>query len=228
MTNSNYEDMLAGRPHSGGDPYLFELKMEAQKAKAKLDAVPNEDIPARFEAAKDLFAEGSGPCLIFSPFIIEYGRHVKIGQFSFVNFGATFLDSARITIGDWTAVGPNVQFITDTHPVCPEDRFIPEPEGNLLPFKIVNLAHEINVGDKVWIGAGAIILPGVTIGDGAMVAAGSVVTKDVPERMVVAGNPARVIKPVDDPSVRIDIPEHMARPDLTGLEEELKQWNSNG
>ncbi len=199
MTNANYADMIAGRPHSGGDPYLFELKATAAAAKARLDATSNEDIPARIEASKDLFAEGSGPCLVLSPFNIQYGRHVKIGNWCFVNFGATFLDSNHITLGDFVAVGPNVQFITDTHPIRPEDRFQPAGRGDELPFKVVNLAHPITVGDRAWIGAGAIILPGVNIGEGAMVAAGSVVTRDVPARMVVAGNPARVIKSVDDP-----------------------------
>ncbi len=198
MTNKNYEDMLAGRPHSGGDPYLFDLKHKATTAKAILDAVPNNDIMGRVEAAKGLFAEGSGPCIVLSPFNIQYGRHVKLGKWSFVNFGATFLDANLITLGDFVAVGPNVQFITDTHPLRPEDRLLPAEPGSQLPFKVVNLAHPITVEDYAWIGAGAIILPGVTIGAGAMVAAGAVVTKDVPPRMVVAGNPARVIRSVDD------------------------------
>lgn len=198
MTNKNYEDMMAGLAHSGGDPYLFELKAKASEAKARLDAIPNEDFPARVEAAKDLFAPGSGPAIVLSPFTIQYGCHVKIGSWTFVNFGATFLDANMITLGSYVAVGPNVQFITDTHPVRPEDRFQPPNEGDTLPFRVVNYALPITVGDYVWIGAGAIILPGVTIGEGAVVAAGSVVTKDVAARMIVAGNPARELRSVDD------------------------------
>ena len=198
MTNTNYDDMMAGRAHSGADPYLFELKAQASAAKAKLDAIPNEDFPARIEAAKGLFAEGSGPAMVLSPFTIQYGRHVKIGKWTFVNFGATFLDANMITLGDFVAVGPNVQFITDTHPVRPEERFQPPNEGDTLPFSVVNYALPITVEDYAWIGAGAIILPGVTIGTGAVVAAGSVVTKDVAPRMIVAGNPARKLRSVDD------------------------------
>jgi len=153
MTNKNYEDMLAGRPHDGGDPYLFELKTKAAAAKAKLDAIPNEDFPARIAASQDLFAEGSGPA---------------------------------------------VQFITDTHPVKPEERFLPADGDGPLPFKVVNYAPPITVEDYAWIGAGSIILPGVTIGTGAVVGAGSVVTKDVAPRMIVGGNPARVLRSVDD------------------------------
>lgn len=196
--NKNYADMIAGRSHSGADPYLAKLKTEAREAKACLDAVPNENIQGRIEAAKGLFAEGSGPVLVLSPFTIQYGRHVKIGTWSFVNFGATFLDANMITLGDFVAVGPNVQFITDTHPVRPEDRYQPAQDGDTLPFRVINYALPITVGDYVWIGAGAIILPGITIGEGAVVAAGSVVTKDVAPRMIVAGNPARELRSVDD------------------------------
>lgn len=198
MSNTNYEEMMAGRSHNGGDPFLFELKKNASAAKVKLDAVPNDDFPARAEAAKDLFSEGSGPVIVLSPFTIQYGRHVKFGKWCFVNVGATFLDANMITLGDFVAVGPNVQFITDTHPVRPEDRFLPPEDGDIFPFKVVNYALPISIGDYVWIGAGAIILPGVTIGEGAVVAAGAVVTKNVEPRMIVAGNPARVIKSVDD------------------------------
>lgn len=190
--------MMAGLAHNGGDSALFSMKAEAVAAKSRLDAVPNDDIPARIEAVKDLIAEGSGPAIVLSPFTIQYGRHVKIGKWSFVNVGATFLDANMITLGDFVAVGPNVQFITDTHPIRPEDRFQPPQDGDMLPFRVINYAHPIVVHDYVWIGAGAIILPGVTIGEGAMVAAGAVVTKDVAPRVIVAGNPARVLRSVDE------------------------------
>lgn len=198
MANKNYKEMLAGRIFNGADPHLFELRESAREAKARLDAISNEDFKARIEAAKALFAEGSGPALVLSPFNIQYGRHVKIGSWTFINFGATFLDGNMITLGDYVAVGPNVQFITDTHPVRPEERFLPPNEGDELPFRVANYALPITIGDYVWIGASAIILPGVTIGDGAMVAAGSVVTKDVSARMIVAGNPARELRSVDE------------------------------
>lgn len=198
MKNANYERMLAGLPFNGADPYLFELKKACQDAKARFDTLPNMDIEARVSGITQLFAEDSGPSYIMSPFNIQYGRHVRFGVWSFANFGTTFLDSARITIGDWVAIATNVQFITDTHPVRPEERFLPPADDSPIPYTLVNLAHEINVHDRVWIGAGAIIMPGVTIGEGAMVAAGSVVTKDVPPRMVVAGNPARILRSVDD------------------------------
>ena len=198
MTNKNYEDMLAGHLYSGADPYLYDLKLKASAAKARLDAISNEDIPARIEAVKDLLAEGSGPAIVLSPFNIQYGRHVKLGSWTFVNYGATFLDANMITLGNFVAVAPNVQFITDTHPVRPEERFLPPREGDTLPFRVGCSALPITVGDYAWIGAGAIILPGVTIGEGAVIGAGSVVTKDIAPRMIAVGNPARELRSVDD------------------------------
>lgn len=193
---SAYDDMMAGRPFNGADPSLFERKAKAAEAKARLDLISNDDVPGRVEAGADLFHPDSGPALVFDPFVIQYG-HVKFGAHAFVNFGATFLDSNMIEIGARTFVGPNVQFITDTHPVKPEDRINEAPVGNLWPYTPVCLAHPITVGDEVWIGAGAILMPGVTVGDGAVIGAGSIVTRDIPARMVAVGNPARVIRSVD-------------------------------
>jgi maltose O-acetyltransferase len=190
--------MVFGLPYHGEDAIFDDMKANAAATKSRLDAVSNEDFPARIKVAKDLFAEGSEPAIVLSPFIIQYGRHVKFGKWCFVNYGATFLDSNIITFGDFVAVGPNVQFITDTHPVRPEDRFIPSNEGDTLPFHVVCYGLPITIHDYVWIGAGAIILPGVTIGVGAVVGAGSVVTKDVAPRMIVVGNPARPLRSIDD------------------------------
>ncbi len=202
----NYENMIAGRPFYGTDPELFERKSVAAQAKARLDAVPVTDRDARISAMGELLAPGSGPAMILPPFSIQYGRHVKLGKNTFVNLGATFLDSNNITLGNYVAVGPNVQFITDTHPIRPEDRFLPPVKDSPLPFAVANLALPITVGDYAWIGAGAILMPGVTIGEASVVAAGAVVTKDVPARTVVAGNPARFLRSVDD-YPRVDPPE---------------------
>ena len=189
--------MLAGERYNATDPYFMRLKAAATAAKEKFDQVSNEDVEARIAAGQEYFAEGSGPCLVLAPFVAQFG-HIRIGQWSFVNYGATFLDANYVTLGDYVAVGPNVQFITDTHPVKPEERYAPPEEGDFLPFSVTNYALPITVEDYVWIGAGAIIMPGVTIGNGAVVGAGSVVTKDVEPRTIVAGNPARFIRRVDD------------------------------
>ncbi|MEP4766661.1 MAG: sugar O-acetyltransferase [Roseibium sp.] len=162
-----------------------------------VDAIPPDDMEGRTAALKELFGSMKGAAIIMPPFTIEYGNHIHLGEWVFVNTGASFLDSNSITLGDFTAVGPNVQFITPAHPVKPEDRFQPAPEGSMLPFNVVNIARKITIGRECWIGAGAIIMPGVSIGDGTVVGAGSIVTKSLPDRVVAVGNPARILRTVD-------------------------------
>lgn len=196
---SNYDKMISGALHNGADPVFMELKQKAAAKKAVLDAIPFDDIPARTDALEGLVGSIAGPCLIMPPFTVEYGIHLHLGEWVFINFGATFLDSAPITIGSRTAIGPNVQFLTATHPVRPEERIIPTSDDQFPPFIVMNQALPITIGSHCWIGAGAILMPGIEIGDGAVIGAGSVVTRSVPPRKVAAGNPARILRSVDDP-----------------------------
>jgi maltose O-acetyltransferase len=198
MTMTNYERMLAGLPHYGFDEDLFALQAKGAALKAQVDAIPAEQREERFAALSALFGSTKGYCLVLPPFQVDYGCHIHLGEWVFVNRGSMWLDSAPITLGDRCAIGPNVQFIATGHPVRPEDRFHPAPEGAFPPFNIINTSGAITLGREVWVGAGAIILQGVTIGDGAVIGAGSVVTKSVPPRVVAVGNPARVVKSVDD------------------------------
>lgn len=135
----------------------------------------------------------------------DYGVNTHVGAGCFFNFGCVFLDVAPIRFGDGVLVGPRVQFLTPTHPLNPVDR-ADLWEGGL----------PITVGDNVWIGGGAIILPGVTIGENAVVGAGAVVSKDVPANAVVVGNPARVIKTVSAEDRPSD-PDHQYSPQALGL-----------
>lgn len=128
---------------------------------------------------------------LFPPFYTDCGKNLSIGKHVFLNSGCKFQDQGGITIGDGTQIGHNVVLATLNHSLNPANRkdVIPAP---------------IHIGRDVWIGANAVILPGVTIGDGAVIAAGAVVTKNVPENTVAGGVPARVIKtiPADEESVR--------------------------
>lgn len=120
---------------------------------------------------------------INQPFRCDYGCNIFIGDDFFANFNLTILDEARVTIGDHCFIGPNVSMYTACHPLDANER-------NTL----IEWAEPITIGDNVWIGGSAVILPGVTIGDNVVIGAGSVVTKDVPSNTVVGGNPARIIK----------------------------------
>ncbi|CAI7660968.1 unnamed protein product [Penicillium bialowiezense] len=122
------------------------------------------------------------------PINIDYGTNIKVGSNVFINFNCTFLDTCLVSIGSRTLVGPNVCFFSGTHPLDPDLR-----DGTNGP----ELGLPITVGEDCWIAGNVIILPGVTIGDGCTVGAGSVVTKDVPSCHVVAGNPARILRKIE-------------------------------
>lgn len=194
---TEYEKLLAGKPYNGGDEEIRAKQMAGVTAKAELEKISETDIFAWIQGLAQVFGTMDEPSLILPPFTVSFGKHVHFGKWCFVNRGATFLDDNHITFGDHVAVGPNVQFITATHPLKSEDRIKLKPD-QFPPFEVVNIAHPISVGDFAWIGAGAIIMPGVTIGARAVVGAGSIVTKDVPANMVVVGNPARITKSVDE------------------------------
>ncbi len=122
---------------------------------------------------------------IFAPFYTNFGRFTKIGKNVFINHACSFLDMGGITIEDEVLIGPRVNLVTENHPLIPNDRktLITKP---------------ITIKQRAWIGAAATILPGVTIGENSVVAAGAVVSKDVPDNMIVGGVPARVIKSIND------------------------------
>ncbi len=144
---------------------------------------------------RELFAELIGQELdegfsLFPPFNADYGRNIRVGKNVFINSGCCFQDQGGIEIGDNALIGQQVVIATLNHDLQPDKR------GNMFPVPV-------KIGNNVWIGAKATILPGVTIGNGAVIAAGAVVTKDVPENTVVAGIPARIIKNIQDRRTKI-------------------------
>ena len=195
--SSAYDDMIAGRAYNGAHPSLMAMQAQARARMAALDEVPPDDIAARAPLLKALFGSMAGPCIVKPPFNVEFGCNIHLGNWVFINNGATFMDSALISIGDRAAIGPNVQLVTPSHPVRPEERFTETDPRATPPFVVHNIARPITIGAYAWLGAGVTVMPGVTIGEGGVVGAGSVVTKDVPARMIVAGNPARIIRSVD-------------------------------
>ncbi|KAJ2386261.1 hypothetical protein GGI23_006529 [Coemansia sp. RSA 2559] len=177
--------MLAGEDYRGGDPYLEELRKQARhKAKALVDT---RDDPGQYkEAVCNLLGTVADyKAIIESPVYFDYGCNTHVGKSFYMNAMCVILDCARVDIGDNVMFGPGVHIYTAEHSVDPKIRM-----GGL------EFARPIRIGNNVWIGGNAVILPGVTIGNNVTVGAGSVVNRDVPNNVVVVGNPARIVKHV--------------------------------
>jgi maltose O-acetyltransferase len=180
--------MLAGDPYIADDPVLAEESATALDLMAAYNATSVRQRPLRRQLLETLLGAIGEDTEIRPPLYVDYGTHLTIGARCFANFGLVALDVAAITIGDDVQIGPNVQLLTPTHPVEPEPRR-QKWEG----------AQPIVIGDNVWLGGGAIVLPGVTIGENTVVGAGSVVTRDLPANVVAVGNPARVVRSLEQP-----------------------------
>ena len=182
--------MLAGEPYSSRDPELLEQYHRCRSLLRAFHALDSRDLEARHRILGGLFRHLGEGAWIEAPFSCEYGRYISIGSHSFVNVNCVFADNHHITIGSHTLIGPAVQIYTASHPLPPAER-IPPP-GSPAPY--VTTARPVSIGDRCWIGGGAILLPGVTIGDGTTVGAGSVVTRPLPPNTVAAGNPCRILR----------------------------------
>lgn len=141
----------------------------------------------RKEIMKKLFAEVGECCYIEPPLHTNWGKHVHMGKNVYANFNLTLVDDTHIYIGDYVMFGPNVTVATATHPIEPNLRR-QQAEFNV----------PVHIGDNVWIGAGAVILPGITIGENSVIGAGSVVTKDIPANVVAVGNPCRILREINE------------------------------
>ncbi len=142
----------------------------------------------RFALLKDMFAEIGDGCYIEPPLHSNWGgRHVHFGKDVYANYNLTLVDDTHIYVGDNTMFAPNVTVATAGHPIVPE-----------LRAKGYQYNAPVHIGKNCWIGAGALIMPGVTIGDNTVIGAGSVVTKDIPANVVAVGNPCRVMRPISD------------------------------
>lgn len=180
------EKMLAGQLYLAADEELSEERLKARQLLKKLNDSDPEDIRLRKQVFSALLGEIGNDFWIEPPFYCDYGYNIRAGHQVYFNFDCVVLDVAQVTIGDRCLFGPNVQLYTATHPVNWKVR------GSLLEY-----GSPITIGSDVWIGGGAIICPGVTIGDRSIIAAGAVVTRDVAADVLVGGNPARVIKQLE-------------------------------
>lgn len=179
------EKLDAGLEFCVLDKEVDARKQRAVLGCAKIEAAASED--ERDAAIKELLGSTGGIVNILSGFHCDNGKNIHVGEDFLANYNVTILDIAPVNIGEHCMIGPNTLITTVGHPLSPQGRR-----------KKLAYGKPINIGDNVWIGGGCVILPGVTIGDNSVIAAGAVVTKNVPENSVVAGVPARVIKNIEE------------------------------
>lgn len=180
----NYENLKAGK--------LYKVDKDLQKKLSKcwqilLKLNSTRDNGEIIEICKDLFGSIGDGSQVLPPFRCDYGTHIHIGSGTFINFNVSMVDVGEIKIGSNVLIGPGCGIFTAIHPIDPEIR----ATG-------VEKSKPIIIEDKVWIGGNATILPGVTIGYGSIIGAGSVVTRDIPEMSIAVGNPAKVVRKITE------------------------------
>ena len=188
MTNIERRDL--GLPYIS-DNEVFEEQKKARVLTQKLNTVDRSDFDAIGKIVKELLGKSDG-AFINPPFYCDYGTHIEVGKNFFANYNCTILDVAKVTIGDNCQLAPIVAIYTAGHPVHPDTR---------------NSGYEygisVTIGDNVWIGGNSVICPGVRIGSNTVIGAGSVVTKDIPDWVIAAGNPCRVIREITEEDRRL-------------------------
>lgn len=181
------EKLDAGLEYDFWDEGVNGRKLRAIRICAKLNAMPQDDEAAREPVIRELLgAAGENPS-VGPNFQCDYGLHITVGENFLTNYNVTILDIAPVKIGDYVMIGPNTLITTVGHPLSPLGRR-----------KHLGQAKPVTIGDDVWIGGNVTILPGVSIGSNVVVAAGAVVTKDVPSNCVVGGVPARVLRELEN------------------------------
>ena len=181
---SEREKMLAGELYNALDPELVTARNRARDLCQALNRSREEDVEERRRILQDLFGRGGDTVWMQPPFYCDYGSNIELGERVFFNFNCVVLDVCTVRIGSFTLFGPAVQIYTPLHPLDAQLRRREE------------YGRPIEIGADVWVGGGAIILPGVHIGARAVIGAGSVVTRDVPEATFAAGNPCRAIRSI--------------------------------
>jgi maltose O-acetyltransferase len=180
------EKMLAGELYNALDPDLAASRDLARDLCQALNATREAEQDLRRNLLRQLFGKGGDTVWMQPPFYCDYGWNIELGERVFFNFNCIVLDVCRVRIGDYTLFGPGVQILTPMHPLEAALRRKQE------------FGKPIDIGSDVWVGGGALILPGVRIGSKAVIGAGSVVTRDIPDGVFAAGNPCRVIREITE------------------------------
>ena len=183
MEKTNKEKMLAGEPFCSLDPDLLVEIRRARRLTRLINATTEEQETEREALIRQLFGKVGSKVAINPPFTCDLGYNIHVGENFFANYDCTILDHGGVYIGDNCMLAPKVCIYTIGHPE--------EPEGRAVSTAYCKPVH---IGNDVWVGGSAIILPGVTVGNNVIIAAGSIVTKNIPDNVVVGGNPAKIIK----------------------------------
>ena len=183
---SEYDKLHTGEIYFPGDPEICKEQSACQEKLYDFNLTRPGELKKRTAMLKDMFAEIGEGCYIEPPLHANFGgRHVHFGSRIYANYNLTLVDDTHIYVGDHTMFGPNVTVATAGHPILPE-----------LRDKGLQYNMPVRIGRNCWLGAGVVVLPGVTIGDNAAIGAGSVVTKDIPSNVVAVGNPCRVLRAI--------------------------------
>ena len=185
---TDYEKLHSGEIYDPNNEDIFKEQIKCLDRLYDFNATRPTELEKRAEMLKEMLAEVGENCYIEPPFRSNWGgKHVHLGNNVYFNFNATLVDDTHIYIGDSTLIGPNVTLATAGHPILPE-----------LREKALQFNLPIHIGKNCWLGAGVIVLPGVTIGDNTVIGAGSVVTKDIPSNVVAVGNPCKVLREISE------------------------------
>lgn len=184
--NTEREKMLAGELYDALDPELVAARDHARDLCQTLNATRESDRDVRRAILRSLFGVGGDSVWMQPPFFCDYGANIELGERVYFNFNCVVLDVCPVRIGSFTLFGPAVQIYTPLHPL------------DAIARRGKEYGKPVTIGSDVWVGGGAIILPGVTIGSRAVIGAGSVVTRDVPDGVFAAGNPCRVIREITE------------------------------
>uniref|UniRef100_A0AAV1TK00 Maltose/galactoside acetyltransferase domain-containing protein n=1 Tax=Peronospora matthiolae TaxID=2874970 RepID=A0AAV1TK00_9STRA len=179
--------MLRGELYYSMDPALFKDRQDARKLLKQYNELDGAETPQAQAILSSLLDAKGQDCFVEMPFRCDYGYNIRLGDRVYMNFNCVLLDVCEITIGNRVMFGPNVQLYTATHPLGPKAR----ASG-------YELGKPITIEDDVWIGGNVVVVPGVRIGRGAVIGAGSVVTKNVPLMCVYAGKPAKFVKKIEE------------------------------
>ena len=189
-----YEQMKSGQIYFCTDEALMTLQAECLELQYDYNQTRPSEGEKREALLRKMFAEVGEGCYIEPPLHANWaGRHVHLGKQVYANFGLTLVDDTDIFIGDSCMFAPNVVIATAGHPILPELRGARQLQYNM----------PVHIGRNCWLGAGVIVMPGVTIGDNSVIGAGSVVTRDIPANVVAVGNPCRVLRPITEEDKRL-------------------------